>query len=216
MPALSRAVLSYRLELMRGFMRAHGYDALAFTSADWFEWAGNHPVSDLAWERPFLLLVPLSGPTIAVVAEIGRHQLAAEARRGTLWIGSVIHYRESPGGSDDEWHLPDWGELVADTLITAGLQRSRICADALTGALAQVARSLPGLSIIAEGKALRSLRWVKHEEEVAMMRIAASLSDWAMDLFREQLRPGRLTAEMDYWVAAQLSAEAARRVPEEN
>ncbi len=173
MPGLTRAVQSYRLHLMREFMRAHGYDALALTSADWFEWAGNHPVSDLAWERPFLLLVPLTGPTLAVAAEIGRHQFAAEARRGELWIDSVAHYRESPGGTDREWHLPQWRELVADCLTTAGLHRSRICADALPGVLAQVARTLSGLSITPEGEALRALRWVKHEEELAIMRVAA-------------------------------------------
>jgi hypothetical protein len=44
-PALSRQVQAYRLGQMRALMQVWGYDALAFTTADWFEWASERPVS---------------------------------------------------------------------------------------------------------------------------------------------------------------------------
>jgi hypothetical protein len=42
-------------------MRTYNYNAIAFTGADWFGLADKHPVRDLAWDRPFLLVVPMSG-----------------------------------------------------------------------------------------------------------------------------------------------------------
>ncbi len=213
MPGLTNAVRMYRLQLMRDFMRSGGYDALAFTGADWFEWAGNHAVSDLAWERPFLLVVPLSGPSFAIMSELGRHQVGAEAQRGTLWIDSVSHYCEAPGGG---WLQPQWSEMVAEALRGAGLARARIGADGLPGPFARVARGLPGVSVTVSTETLRPLRRIKHPDEIATMRIAGSLNDWAMNQFREEIRPGRLVAEVDYLVCARLATEAARRVPTEN
>jgi hypothetical protein len=72
-------------------MRSHGYDALAFTGADWFEWASNHAVSALAWERPFLLLVTADGRSFALLSDLSRNALVAEARRGTIWLDSIAH-----------------------------------------------------------------------------------------------------------------------------
>jgi Xaa-Pro aminopeptidase len=70
--------------------------------------------------------------------------------------------------------------------------------------------------LIKLGDPLRSLRWIKHPEEIATMRRCASLSDWAVDVYRQQLEPGRLLAEVDFVVSARLAAEAARRHPGEN
>ena len=48
------------------------------------------------------------------------------------------------------------------------------------------------------------------------MRAAAALSDWAMAAYREEMKPGRLLAELDYRICERLAVEAARRVPGEN
>lgn len=216
MPGLSQHVRQYRFERMQGLMRAHGYDALAFAGADWFEWAGNHAVSALAWERPFLLLVTADGRSLALMSELGRNALAAEARRGTLWVDTVAHYVESPDATRHKWIATQWHDMVVATLRDAGLGGARIGADTVNDWLGAASSSLTTTSVIRVGAPLRSLRWIKHPEEIQTMRLCASLSDWAVDLYRQELRPGRLLAEVDFLVSAQLVAEAARRLPGEN
>ena len=63
---------------------------------------------------------------------------------------------------------------------------------------------------------LRELRWVKQDEELAQLHHAASLSDFGQDRYREQIRPGRLSQELDLAVAAMMAEEAARRHPGEH
>jgi Xaa-Pro aminopeptidase len=216
MPGLSHLVRDHRLGRMRSFMRGQGLDALAFTGADWFEWASNHGVSELAWERPFLLVVPIEGAAFAFMADHGRHHVAAEAERGSIWVDDVTFYAESPRMDGRGWLAPQWRDMVSGHLQGLGLSRARIGVDAVSGPLAAAAALLPELKLIPGGAAMRSLRWVKHAEEIDTMRQAASVSDWAMDAYREEMRPGRLLAEMDHAVAARLSGEAARRLAGEN
>jgi Xaa-Pro aminopeptidase len=54
---------------------------------------------------------------------------------------------------------------------------------------------------------------VKHDEELAVMREAAALADWAQERYRENIRPGRLVADLDMSVAALMAQEASRRMP---
>jgi len=201
---------------MQGLMRTHGYDALAFAGADWFEWASNHTVTALAWERPFVLLVTMDGRSFALMSELSRNAVAAEARRGTPWIDSVAHYAESPDSARHEWIATQWQDMVIQTLRAAGLAGARIGADTVNDWLSAAAAALPGTTVSKAGAQLRSLRWIKHPEEIQTMRLCASLSDWAVDVYRDELRPGRLLAEVDFIVSARLAAEAARRLPGEN
>jgi Xaa-Pro aminopeptidase len=201
---------------MCSFMREHEYDALAVTSADWFEWASNHSVTELAWERPFLLVVTVEGKTFALLSELSRNAIAAERRRGTLWIDSVDFYAESAQSSRHRWTTPRWRDMVVETLKAAGLSDSRVAADGLNDWLAQSVSALPHFELCMAHAGLRDLRFVKHPHEVDTMRLCASLSDWAIDAYREELKPGRLLAEVDHLIAAKLAAEAARRLPGEN
>ncbi len=216
MPGLSSEVRSYRLGRMQSLMRDHRCDALAFTGADWFEWAGNHAISVLSWERPFLLAVTSDGRTLALLSELSRNAIEAERRRGTLWVDSVAFYAESPDATRHKWIATQWREMIVDALGSLGLSRARIGVDALHDWLRRAAEAQPAITLINVGNPLRSLRWIKHREEIATMRRCASLSDWAVDVYREQLKPGRLLAEVDFLVSARLAAEAARRHPGEN
>ena len=65
-------------------------------------------------------------------------------------------------------------------------------------------------------QALRSLRWVKNDEELAIMRALASLTDWTQQRFKELYRPGLQTQVLDFQVAALMAEEAARRFPGES
>jgi Xaa-Pro aminopeptidase len=215
-PALSRQVLAYRLGQMRTLMRVGGYDALAFTTADWFEWASNHEPREYAWERPFLLIVPIEGPSIVFISEQSRLLADLEASHGTLWADLRVHYAESNCDSHEQWQLPEWAKMVADTLSERRLQRARIGLDSPSGAMAEVKKLLPGLEMQACGAPLRALRRVKHAEELEAMQVAAALTDWAVLAYREELRPGQLLAELDFRISQRLAVEAARRIPGEN
>lgn len=97
-----------------------------------------------------------------------------------------------------------------------GLSASRIGVDGIAGFLARTAGALPDMKLIPCLADLRSLRWVKHPEEVEVMRQAAALSDWVQDRYRENIRPGRLVQEMDYQMASLMVEEGARRFPGAN
>src|SRR2546425_10437954 len=116
MQALSIAVRDHRHRRLREVMRAHGLDALVFTGADFFSFVSNHEMTDLAWERPFLLVLPASGLSVAVLAEQGRHLFEMEQKRGTLWVDDLVFYAETPHLRSGARPATDWRELVAETL----------------------------------------------------------------------------------------------------
>ena len=214
MPGLSKEVRDYRFGLMQGFMRAHGYDALAFTGSDWFEWISNYGLHDQAFERPFLLVVTASGRSFALTSELSRNPIAAQAQRGAWWLDSVTHYAESPDKTRHRWVASQWREMVTEALRGAGLNRARVAATSPSEWLNDAAKALPGLELTRANGELRNVRRVKHAEEIAMMRRCAAVTDWALKVYREELRPGRLLSEVDHVVAARLVAEAARRFPD--
>ncbi|HVM78663.1 MAG TPA: aminopeptidase P family protein, partial [Stellaceae bacterium] len=70
MAFLSKKVLEYRLKLMRKMMAAQGLDALAFLSADFFQFATNFHVDVQPWERPIVVVVPAEGAPFAAMNEL--------------------------------------------------------------------------------------------------------------------------------------------------
>ena len=67
MAVLSTTVRDYRLGLMRDLMDREGYDALAFTQADFFQFATNFATDVQTWERPIVCIVPRNGAPFAVL-----------------------------------------------------------------------------------------------------------------------------------------------------
>ncbi len=216
MQALSVAVRDHRHGRLREVMRAQGLDALLFTGADFFSFASNHDMTDLAWERPFLLLLPPTGHSLAILADQGRHLFEMERARGTLWIDDLVFYSETPQLRSGVRPATEWRELVAETLTARGLDRSRIGCDAATGALTGALSLLPGIELANVNAALRPTRWVKHAEEVSVMSALAELSATVMPHYREELRPGRSVQQADAAIAGRLHAEAEQRFPGAN
>ena len=211
MQALSTAVRDHRHGRLREVMRAHRLDALLFTGADFFSFVSNHDMTDLAWERPFLLVLPASGPSFAVLADQGRHLFEMERTRGTLWIDELVFYSETPHLRSGTRPATEWRELVAETLTAGGLGRSRVGCDAATGALTGALSLLPEIDLVNVNAALRPTRWVKHAEEVAVIFELAKLAATVMPHYRDELRPGRSVQQADASIAVRLHAEAERR-----
>ncbi len=76
MAGLSDAVRAYRYECVSKFMGAHGYDGLAFTGSDWFEWLSGYALKDQFFERPYLLIITADGRSFAVVSDLARYGMA--------------------------------------------------------------------------------------------------------------------------------------------
>ncbi|HEX3366084.1 M24 family metallopeptidase [Phenylobacterium sp.] len=200
---------------MQSFMRESDCDAIAFTSAEWAEWAFNFQIIEKTWERPILVVVTKEGRALAFLADMSGPAATAAFDAEQLWVDELAFYADTPlAERHNPWNTGNWDEMVAKGLAKAGLGRARIAVDALSGPMKKVAERLPEATLYAAEGSFRSLRWIKHPEEVETMRAGASLSEWAMQRLGEELQPGRQTGEADHSVAAMLMAEAARRHPD--
>jgi Xaa-Pro aminopeptidase len=197
-------------------MEEQALDALAFLTTDWAFFATNFPETHIyIAERPIVAVVPLAGDPFLVVAEISGNNVVDSQERGLLWIDEVVVYSEHPRVTNRVPLVTQWPETVAELLLSRGLARATIGVDALTGPMAETGRLLPRLTLVPVEPELRELRLVKHPEELELVRQGAALADWLQERYRDGIRPGRSTRELDYAVAAQLYEEAASRVPGE-
>lgn len=216
MPVLTRKTYTRRLAAMRQLMKQADVDALLFTTADFFQWSTNFNVDVETWERPIMLCVPIEGEPFAVMNELSTHHIMLSRERDHLWLADISFYAEHPQIAARQPLLLQLPQLLVERLRTAGLARSRIGIDALSAPLAQAAACMPEAHILPMTADLHALRWVKQDEELAIMRAACSLSDWVQERYRENIRPGRLLQELDCQMASLMVEEGARRFPGEH
>src|SRR6266851_13699 len=201
MTFLSHSVRDFRLKMMRDLMKRDRLDALIFTTADFFQFATNFHVDVQPWERPILACVTLEGEPQAIMNELSTHHMMMAKERGHVWVKDVQFYAEHPKVAERQFLLPQLPEMIAEFLRKLGLSSSRIGVDGSFSALTRAAATLPELKLIPSLEGMRTLRWVKHAEELEVMREAASLSDFVQERYRENIRPGRLVQELDYQMA---------------
>lgn len=216
MAFLGNAVRDYRYKLMRELMDREGYDALAFTQGDFFQFATNFHTDVQTWERPIVCIVPRDGEPFVALNELSTHHWRFTEESGHLWVSDTTYYAEHPRVGARVGLLPQWADIVAALLKQRGLHRGFIGVDAGGGPLARLPGILPGLRLETATAECRRLRWVKHDEEIALMREIAALSDFVQDRYRENIRPGRLVQELDMMMAAAMAEESARRFPGEH
>ncbi len=205
------ATREYRARLMRELMDREQLDALAFMSGDYFKFASNFDVDVSGFERPELCVIPRNGEPFVILHELSTNHWRISTDMQRLWISDASFYSEHPRVRQRLPLTPQWNEMVAARLEQAGLHRARIGTDG--GGLARVGQLLPNLRLEVVERQCQRLRWVKHEEEIAVMREAASIADWTQERYRENIRPGRLVEELDRSMAALMAEEAARRMP---
>ncbi|WP_424813506.1 M24 family metallopeptidase [Roseococcus sp. YIM B11640] len=210
---LSTAVRDHRHAMMRELMDREGYDALAFTGADFFQFATNFATDVQPWERPIVCIVPRNGEPFVILCELSTNHWRFGIEAQKLWVTDVEFYAEHPRLSNRVPLVTEWPQLVADRLRRAGLAKARIGADAAGGMLARATALLPGVKLEGATAGCRALRWVKHPEELQLLREIAALTDWVQDQYRENIRPGRLVQELDMSMAAKLAEESAVRFP---
>jgi len=216
MAFLGSATRDYRFNLMREMMDREGYDALAITQGDFFQFATNFHTDVQTWERPIVCVVPRQGEAFAILNELSTNHWRFSREAQHLWITDAAFYAEHPRLHQRLPLASQWAEMAAERLKRAGLARARIGVDAGGGPLAKVPSLLPQLRLEVATQEFRKLRLVKCEEEIALMREIAALSDWVQERYRENIQPGRLVQELDMAMAAEMAKEAARRFPGEN
>ncbi|SCV01411.1 Aminopeptidase P [Cupriavidus necator] len=216
MAHLTKAVHDYRLAAMHRLMDKLRVDALVFGTPDFFQYATNFQLDVWPWERPVFVVVPRNGDTFAVMNELSTNHMRFATEKGTVWLADVTYYAEHPRVSNRLPLPAQLPEVVAALLGARGLGMSRIAVDVQHPILAGAQRYLPELTLRPAMAEMRSLRWVKHAEELQVMRELGALTDWVQDRYRENFRPGRLVQELDHAMAALMSEEAARRFPGED
>lgn len=216
MTFLSHSVRDSRLAAMRKLMDRLRFDAIIFTAADFFQYATNFHVDVQPWERPIMVVVPRNGEPQAIMNELSTHHMMMAKERGHVWIEHVDFYAEHPKVAERQYLLPQLPEIAVELFKRMGLSASRIGVDGVPGFLARAAAILPDMKLVSSLADLRSLRWVKHKEEIEVMRQASALSDWVQERYKENIRPGRLVQELDYQMASLMVEEGARRFPGAN
>lgn len=211
MPHLTKAVHDYRLAAMHRLMDRLRVDALVLGSPDFFQYATNFQLDVWPWERPVFVVVPRNGETFAVMNELSTNHMRFATEKGTVWLSDVTYYAEHPRVANRLALPSQLPEVVAALLATKGLGMSRIAVDVQHPILTGAQRYLPEMTLRPAMAEMRSLRWVKHAEELQIMRDLAALTDWVQDRYRENIRPGRLVQELDHAMAALMVEEAARR-----
>lgn len=216
MPFLSDHVYAARRQAMSAFMDEEGLHALALLTPDFCFYATNLEPDVLTWERPVVVVVPKEGPAFALLHELSANHVRMAAARGTVWINDIEFYAEHPRVDRRLALLPQWPQRVAEMLREHGLTDATVGVDTTSRLMLEAADALPRLVMRVVDPSIRSLRLVKHEEELELARAAASLADWGQEHYRNEVREGRLLKELDWNVGARIFEEAARRHPGEN
>lgn len=204
----------HRLKLMRDLMDREHLDALAFATPHYFKFASNFDMDVAGFERPELCVIPRNGRPFAFLHELSANHWHLRSRTRSLWISDVMFYSEHPRVRHRVPLISQWTEMIVAKFEQARLAHSRIGTDGAN--FAGVRECLPDLQAIHVERQCRRLRWVKHSEEISVMREAARLADWTQERYRENIRPRRLVSELDLSMSALMAEEAARRMPGTN
>lgn len=216
MSFLSKDVYRYRLAGLSQLMDENDLEGFIIYGADFFQFFSNFHVDVVTWERPIALVIPRHGEPIAVMNALSTGHVGFARERGSLWIDQVRFYCEFPLDDRDSRNRKSFLDLVQDAVDAAGLVQTRIGTDGEAAWNKELRRANAEIDIDVFVDELRSLRWVKHEEEIAIMAKIADLSDWIQERYLEEIRPGRLLHELDYSIARMAFEKAASDFPGEN
>jgi Xaa-Pro aminopeptidase len=211
---LSRRVYQDRLARIRRELGDDDLAALIVLTPENFLYVSGYFLDVQPWERPVAAIVPRDREPFLVMHELSTNHVRYAQEHASMWIQEVHFYAEHYRMQHRTYVTPQWPQMIADLLRGKGIRRGRIGADSLGGPIARVPDLLPGVQLAHAGRILREMRMVKDEEELALIRQGAELSDWGQARYREHLAPGRPLAEIDTLVAHEMAAEAIRRFPD--
>jgi len=211
---LSRRVYHDRLTRIRKELLDADLAALVVLTPENFLYVSGYFLDVQPWERPVAAVIPRDADPFLVMHELSTNHVRYATEHKSMWIPEVHFYAEHYRMQHRTYMTPQWPQMVADLLRRKGIRRGRLGVDGSGGPIGQVPSLLPGVELVAAGRLLREMREVKDEEELALIRQGAELSDWGQRRYREHLAPGRPLAEVDTLVAHEICTEAIRRWPD--
>ncbi len=216
MPFVPAEVFADRQRRVRDYLEENDCEALLVTDPHHFYMLTGFHLDVEPWERPVAAVVPVKEPPFLVMNELSTHHLMMARERGTLHVGDYAVYVEHPRTANRTYTRDRWLQLLAARLRAwGGFGRGRLAADRIS-AFRGLRSHLPGLGEFSSAsRFLVEMRQVKYPAEIEIMRLGASLTDWAQDRYMETVRPGGLVAEFDLEIARKAFAEGASRFPQD-
>lgn len=216
MAFLSKNVFHSRRKCLNSLMDSNGLDGFVVYTPDFFQFFSNFHVDVVAWERPIALVIPRSGEPRAVMNALSTGHIGFSRARDSFWIDDVDIYCEFPLDERDTRSRQSFSEKLIDAIDAAGLAGMKIGTDSNSIWSSLVAETLPHTEFETHVSEARSLRWVKHPEEISIMVEISRFSDWMQERYLEEIRPGRLVHEMDFTIARMAFERAAELYSGEN
>jgi len=149
----------------------------------------------------------------AVMNALSTHHLKFAKAREALWIENIDIYCEFPLEAEDKRSSATFAELLNQAISATGLSGKKIGMDSGPGWAAGIEATFPGTELRALVGPAREMRFVKHDEELELMRAISNLSDWMQERYAEEIRPGRLVSDLDMTVARLGYEKAAEMFP---
>ncbi len=154
----------------------------------------------LPTERPLAALIPRSGEPALFIPELEVDQIKL------WWIKDFESYFDFPGPVNRiRW--------IFDRVARRGLARGRIgIEEASPGRRKEMKRGAPHAKLIEAGDIIEHLRWVKDENELALMRRAMYFADFTVQAGREFVaQNGRVTEDQILKATADAVADKMSR-----
>ncbi len=149
----------------------------------------------MSHERPFLIIVPASGPACALVPNLELHSWDLVG-----FEGRVFDWRDQDG------YAAAFAEMVAHLKIDSLAVEGQIMRVFVHHALK---KAQPGLRIIDGEAAISGLRVVKTPDDIAVLKEAIEISERALERTLAGVRLGQTEKEIEHMLIQALFAEGA-------
>jgi Xaa-Pro dipeptidase len=178
----SRAEFDRRIALARDAMASSGADLLLVDSGELLAWLTGYTVSETMYRAAFL---PREGEVWFCLRALDEAPC-----REKSWIADVTGFADA-----DEAQA-----AVAASIRDHGFGKARIGLDSNSYGLSaatfmRLSQLLPDATFVPMPGLSDSLRWVKSEEEIAVLRQASAIADKGMAEIARQAKPGITTRD---------------------
>jgi Xaa-Pro dipeptidase len=171
-----------KIRQVQGEMQTYNLDALLLLNATNIIYTTGY--FHISTERPLAALIPKSGDPVLFIPELERDQVKL------WWVKDFETYFDYPGPVNRiRW--------IFERVARRGLARGRIGIEEPTvGRLKQMKLGAPHAKPVVADEMIERLRWVKDEEELAIMRRAMYFADFSVEAGRKFIaQNGRVTED---------------------
>lgn len=207
-------VFRWKHDQVKAYLDEHHHAALIVTTPHNFYMMTGFHLDVEPWERPVAAVFPRNGTPFMVMNRLSTNHLDMAIADKTVYVTDYVTYVEYVPYRNRTYTTPQWTQLLADRLYEAGIIKGSVAVDGPADSLLTLKQHLPGISFSDATPFMIGLREVKHPEELAVMRLAASLTDWAQDRYMEVVAPGKFCTAVDAEIARMIYEEAGARFPD--